>query len=216
VTNQELNALLGLSPQAKLDLVGPSTIHTLNDTDVRRDLADLPRRRPDLLALEAGYRSQDERYRQAILRQFPSIDIGFDRSRDTSNVNTYGFDISISLPIFNRHRGVVAVEKATRQRLHDEYSARLFSARAEINRIQLDQTILERRRHQLEHVNATMSQTSQAAEAAHARGDLSDIAYLSRQAAWLDNSLALLGVNRYIQEQQVALRILVGSQPQTD
>ncbi len=59
-------------------------------------------RRPDLLGLEAGYRAQDQRYRAALLAQFPALNVGFTRGRDNAGVYSSGIGITLSLPVFNR------------------------------------------------------------------------------------------------------------------
>ncbi len=209
-TGQALNSLLGLSARARLDLVGPSAIPAVTDTAVRRDLAELPRRRPDLLALAAGYQSQEAHYRQAILQQFPAIDVGFVRARDTGGVNTRGFRISLTLPIFNRNRGNIAIEKATRRRLHDEYAARLMSARADIERILQDQALLQSQRREIEQGIALAAQTLKRADAALAQGDLSETDYVLLKTAWLNRRLDLLNLNQSLLEQQAALQTLMG------
>ncbi|WP_449424040.1 hypothetical protein [Rhodanobacter lindaniclasticus] len=56
----------------------------------------LPWRRPDLLALQAGYQSQQAKLRRAILAQFPALTIGFNTARDTSAVYTHGLSIGIT------------------------------------------------------------------------------------------------------------------------
>lgn len=218
-TGQALNSLLGLSARARLDLVGPAAIPTVSDAAVHGDLGELPRRRPDLLALAAGYESQEARYRQAILQQFPAINVGFVRARDTGGVNTRGFQISLTLPIFNRNRGNIAIEKATRLRLYDEYSARLMSARADIERILQDQALLQRQRGEIEQGIALTAQTLAGADAALARGDLSETDYVLLKSAWLNRRLDLLGVEQTLLEQQAALQTLLGgplpAQPRT-
>ncbi|MFX6036309.1 TolC family protein, partial [Acinetobacter baumannii] len=40
--------------------------------------------------------------------------------------------IDFTLPLWNRNRGGIAVERATRKALKSDYEARLFNARAEI------------------------------------------------------------------------------------
>ena len=209
-TAQALNALLGLSPRARLDLVGASAVPQVSTAGVRRDLAELPRRRPDLLALKAGYDSEEARMRQAILQQFPALNIGFVRARDTGGVNTRGFQVSLTLPIFNRNRGNIAIEKATRQRLHDEYAARLMSARADVERILQDQVLLERQRGEIEQGIALTAQTLKGADAALARGDLSETDYVLLKTAWLNRRLDLLAIDETLQEQQAALQTLLG------
>ena len=96
--------------------------------------AGLEDRRLDLLALKLGYDSQEASLRAEILAQFPKISLGFAHARDTGNVITSGPALTIDLPVFDRNQGRIAVEHATRQQLFDEYSARLFTARADVAR----------------------------------------------------------------------------------
>ena len=98
----------------------------------------LAERRLDLLALKKGYESQEAGVRAAILSQFPKINIGLTHAGDTTNVVSTGFAVTIDLPFFDRKQGQIALEQATRNQLFDEYMARLFEARSEINRILLD------------------------------------------------------------------------------
>jgi cobalt-zinc-cadmium efflux system outer membrane protein len=98
-------------------------------------LEGLAKRRLDLLALRRGYESQEAAVRAAVLEQFPKIGIGPTISRDTDNVRTTGFGLNIVLPIFNRNQGKIAEERATRQRLFDEYVNRVFEARSDIGLI---------------------------------------------------------------------------------
>jgi hypothetical protein len=67
--------------------------------------------------MKAGYASQDETLRAAILAQVPRIGLGFTRAGDTSNVQTLGFGITLDLPTFDRNQGNIATERATRQKL---------------------------------------------------------------------------------------------------
>ncbi len=93
---------------------------------------DMERYRPDLLALQMGYKSQEERLRAAILRQFPNISIGFQQASDNTNVHTTGFGVTVDLPIFDHNQGNIAIQKASRQALFDAYAARVFAARSDI------------------------------------------------------------------------------------
>ncbi|MHB8428591.1 MAG: TolC family protein, partial [Acidiferrobacterales bacterium] len=149
-TRHDLTALLGLAPEAKLELAGIPALPPLNRRAVIAVLPDLARRRPDLLALRAGYQAQEERVREAILAQFPAISIGIRRSRDNTDVYSEGFGVSISLPIFNRNRGGIAVARATRRRLYDDFRLRLDTAYSQVRRI-LDAQRLQQR--QLQEVN---------------------------------------------------------------
>ncbi len=95
-------------------------------------LEGLAQRRLDLLALRHGYDSQEAAIRVAIMEQFPRISIGPTFSRDTDNMRTTGFGLNIELPIFNRNQGKIAHERATRQKLFDEYVSRVFETRSDI------------------------------------------------------------------------------------
>jgi cobalt-zinc-cadmium efflux system outer membrane protein len=69
------------------------------------------------------------------MEQFPRISIGPMIGRDTDNVKTTGFGLSIELPIFNRNQGKIARARATRQELFDEYVNRVFRAQSDIEMI---------------------------------------------------------------------------------
>ena len=95
-------------------------------------MKDMERYRPDLLALQLGYKSQEQRLRAAILRQFPNISIGFQQASDNTNVHTTGFGVTVDLPIFDRNQGNIAIQKATRRVLFDAYTARVFNGRSDV------------------------------------------------------------------------------------
>lgn len=212
-TAQSLRALLGLSARAELDLVGPVTLPSIDDDAASRGLAALPARRPDLLALQAGYRSEDLRYRQAILEQFPALGVGVQRSRDTGGTNTRGLAISITLPLFNRNRGHIAIERATRTELHDEYALRLEHARAEVGDVLADRALLLARHDEIEGAIATSTNVQEAASQARVHGDLSEAAYLRIETPLLAARLDLAVVDRNLQDADVALLTLLGVPP---
>ena len=128
-----LNGILGLPPSEKIPLQKkispplPKTILAINQL-----MTGIQNRRLDLLALQAGYESQEETLRAAIQAQFPKIALGLAQLRDTGNILTSGLTVGISLPFFDRNQGIIAIERATRKQLYDEYQARLFEARAQI------------------------------------------------------------------------------------
>lgn len=98
-------------------------------------LAGLANRRLDLVALRIGYQSQEQTLRAAVLGQFPRITTGIGQARDTGNIVTQGFSLTIGLPFFDLNQGRIAVEQATRQQLFDEYAARLFDARSSVAKL---------------------------------------------------------------------------------
>ena len=99
---------------------------------VQELMAGIEDRRLDLLALKIGYDSQEETVRAAVLGQFPKITLGGTQARDTGNVVSGGPFVTIDLPVFDRNQGNIAIERATRDQLFDEYVARLFDAESNI------------------------------------------------------------------------------------
>ncbi|MDE2093758.1 MAG: TolC family protein, partial [Burkholderiales bacterium] len=87
---EDLNALLGLRAGTRLKLVDDATAGgaPVDAAAVAARLRELPQRRPDLLALQAGYAAQDQRLRQAILAQVPAQNLGLSRARDTAGLQT--------------------------------------------------------------------------------------------------------------------------------
>lgn len=212
-TQQAMKALLGLSPHAELDLTEPAKVPTVSAAEVARDLAALPRRRPDLLALAAGYRSADARYRQAIQQQFPAIQVGFTRARDADAISTRGFQISLTLPLFNRNRGHIAIAKATRQELHDAYSVRLMTAQADIEHILQDQKLLQQQRVELQRSLASATKTVAEVHVIAKPGDVSEASELRLEVDAFDRRLDMLTLDETLLEQDVALQALLGWAP---
>ena len=171
-TRYDLNALLGLSPDVKLDLVGNVELPEPDQETIETNLEQLPERRPDLLALQAGYASQEERFRKAVLAQFPALTIGLTRARDTTGVYTSGFGITLSLPFFDRNQGAIAIEKATRKRLYDEYQARLNGAYSQIKDLLEQSRLVNRQYKEVKSAIPDMEQTAKRAKTALDSGNL--------------------------------------------
>lgn len=210
-THHDLNALLGLSPTVQLQLAGSEDISALSDATLDAALVKLAQRRPDLIALQAGYEAQEQKYRAAILSQFPSLSVGFVRARDTSNIYTSGFQINLSLPIFNRNQGNVAIEKATRQRLRDEYQSRLNQAYADVAHIRADSEILTQQLQQTEAALPDVDLAAQHAATAYAQHDLVLGAYTDAQSAALTKRVDVATLRESLAEQRVGLQALLGS-----
>ncbi len=212
-TNQnrhDLNALLGLAPEVAVPLRGAATLPALDEAAVNAALPDLARRRPDLIALEAGYRAQDQRYRGAILAQFPALNVGLTRARDSSNVYSTGIGITLSLPIFNRNRGNIAIELATRRKLHDEYQARLNKSTSEIHRILDEQRINAHQLAEVERGIADLALAGRRAEGALRAGNLDALAFANLQSTLLAKEIEQVDLQQAMLEQRVALQTLIG------
>lgn len=206
----ELHLLLGLAPAAPLPLVGAPYRATPTAAELNVALDTLPQRRPDLLALQAGYASQQEKLRAAILAQFPALNIGFNTARDTSAVDTHGLSIGITLPLFDRNRGNMAIERATRAQLHDDYTARVLTTRSDIRRIDADLATLDTQVDQLQTHVHELDQARDAADRAWRAGALDWPTWLAIRSNALAADLDLLATRQERARQSIALETLLG------
>lgn len=210
-----LTLLLGLNEHTELRLVddpAATTAEQMLPADIDQRLAALPARRPDLMALRIGYQAEETKLRQAVLKQFPTISFGLSYARDTSNITTRGYSVGFTLPLFDRGRGAIAVETATRQRLFDEYQSRLAAARSEVDRIRLDLPDLIRRTQQAERDSQRLHLEQQVATQSFADGMLDWNAYVTLSTASIARRMEAVQLALTLQEQQEMLRTLLGSE----
>lgn len=213
LAEHDLHGLLGFDASVPLNLAGgPFAIDSANG-EVQRALGDMPERRPDLLALQAGYRAQDQKLRAAILAQFPAVTVGFVKARDNGNISSKGLSISLSLPLFGGNRGNIAIERATRQQLHDEYSARLLTDRNDVQRLVADLRSDRRQRMALATHATQLAQAREQARINYAAGRLDWTTYLAMRASSLAADTALLALDENTHETAIALDALVGAWP---
>ena len=167
--------------------------------------------RLDLLALQAGYRSQEAATRMAIMDAFPSLALTVTYAQDTAGNRTIGPSANVALPLFNRNRGGVASASATRDQLRAEYAARIFQTRADIAAL-VDAIRMEaaRRREiaaQTAPVRAIVARTEDAAK----RGDIAVAAAETARQTLNDKEAALAALDQSIAEQLVTLELAVGA-----
>jgi outer membrane protein, heavy metal efflux system len=206
----DLRLLLGLGPDAPLHLVGPSFEVSPTPEQVDAALASLPQRRPDLLALQAGYKAQEATLRGAIRAQFPALTFGVDRQADNGDIQSHGINIGLSLPLFDRNRGNIAIEKATRQQLKDDYESRMLTTRSDIRQLILSQNTLRRQRDQLQAQSARLDEARSAAEIAWQKGLLDWPTYLSIRANALSADMDYIAARDQQSQQAIALETLLG------
>jgi outer membrane protein TolC len=206
----DLNALLGLAPDVVVALVGPAAVPLLDDAAVERLLPDLPRRRPDLVALQAGYAAQELRYRVAVLAQFPNLGVGLTRARDATNVHTAGAGVTLTLPLFNRNRGAIAVERATREQLRAEYEQRLNAATGDVHRILAEQRIDRRQLAEVDQGLAELARAAARSNAAFTAHNVDALAVATLQASLVAKRVEQVNLEQAMLEQQVALQMLIG------
>jgi len=212
-TNQnrhDLNLLLGLSPQAQVKLRDGASLPELNDAAIVEEIAHLPQRRPDLLALQSGFEAQDQRYRAALIAQFPALNIGFTRARDNTGVYSNGLGVTLSLPLLNRNRGNVAIEQTTRDKLVDEYQQRLDSANSDIHRILSERRINQRQLGEIQASLPHLTSMANNADTAWQKNIVDTLIVTGAHTTLLARQTEEINLQQAMLEQRVALLTLVG------
>lgn len=208
-TGHALHLLLGLAPEAPLSIQVPSPAPLMALSALRARLSEVSRRRPDLLALKAGYQSQEARVRAAILSQFPSVSIGIRRARDTSSVDTGGFTIGLNLPLFSGSRGAIALERATREQLRAEYQARLDQTAVDIDKLYRLQGIVAGQRARLDEYLPDLGRFVEQARGAYQRNDIDALTFLNMEMTWINKRLERIQLDQAQWETAVALQTLL-------
>jgi outer membrane protein TolC len=209
-TRYDLLGLLGLAPNVKLVFKKSPGSQTFSDAELKAALTELPRRRPDLVALQAGYRSQEQLVRRAILAQFPALNVGFNQARDTGDVDSVGFGINIGLPLFNRNRGEIAAQRATRVQLHAEYQARIDRAFIEAHRAWTNARLLSRQLRAARARLPDLAAMTAKAQAGFDAGNLDPLIYITLETNWLAKRSEVIRLEQSLREAQIGLETLLG------
>jgi len=207
---QDLAGLLGLASEVEIPIAYPSPIATTDATLVTGRLEDIAAYRPDLIALRAGYESQEQKVRQSVLAQFPAMTVGGNYGRDTGNVKTAGVDVSMEIPIFNHNQAGISIEQATRAKLAAEFRARLIFAKNELMSLIAQQGLAEKQRVQKAKQFAADSALVPRLRAALARHDIDALTYVEAVAAQNGKEQELIALESSIAAQNLAIQTLSG------
>ncbi len=211
LTRHELNALLGLRPDVQLHLIGTTEIKPLSKDEFDRAITALPHRRADLLALQAGYQSQEELLRRAILAQFPTLSAGVDLERDpVEGVNAFGPEVSLSLPIFNRNQGQIAIERATRAVMWQQYQEQLDSAESQADEVWKASRIMAAQLRDLDAQLPVLEQTAAAEEESFRQDNLNAALYVTTRSALLAKETEAIRLGASLANARSALSTLLG------
>lgn len=205
----ELDKLLGLPPETLLTLTAPPLPPPPPAAQALFALARA--KRADLAALRAGYASQEAAVHKAILDQFPSLSLTVNANRDSAGNLLVGPAVDFTLPLWNRNRGGIAVERATRAALKAEYDARLFQTRAEIAAAVSGIAVARRQRAAVLADLPALERFAAANRRAAARGDLAQSAAETAEQALRDKQAELAQDDEAIREQTIALELLTGT-----
>ncbi|MHB1949624.1 MAG: TolC family protein, partial [Gammaproteobacteria bacterium] len=208
----QLNQLLGLPPDKKVAInVKPISFMPL---DINKLFEEAEVCRLDLLALQAGYLSQEAILYEAILGQFPHFTLDIIKGRDNTNVHSIGPAVGFDLPIINRNRGVIAIAKATREQLYLEYIARLNQTRTDIATLVTELKIINSEENILKKQLPEMRKAERLMREGVNKGNITLITYESVLTSLLTNQLRLLTLEQTTTEQLIGLQIAIGKYQQ--
>ena len=206
-----LNRAVGYPPEEQVPLRDEMRLPALLEPPTGASLlANLEDRRLDLLALKRGYDSQDATLRAAILAQFPRISLGPTIARDTSNVKSIGLGMTIDLPLFDRNQAVIATEKATRQKLFDEYVDRVAAARSEIATALSDIRSLNASIAAGESALSARRQLADVYRASFTRGDVDVLNLYGVETSLWQKQLEVIKLKQQLVESWIALQLAAG------
>lgn len=212
LTRHALNQLLGLEPGVQLRLIGPVNDMLLSQDRFESAVASLPHHRADLLALKAGYASQEQSVREAILAQFPALRVGVAQSRDpVEGVNFFAIPtVTLTLPLFNRNRGQIAIQRATRAVLHQTYEARLDQATGDANQVWEAARILQAQLHDLDARLPALQEAARAAKQNYQQYRLDEGLYVSLESNYFAAQAEAIRLRASLESAQSALKTLLG------
>ena len=209
-----LRELLGLKPEVRVPLAPLGAPEIADRNAIAAAAARLPAVRPDLRALQAGYRSQEEQVRIAVLSQFPNVVVGFNRARDFSDVHSLGGAVSLTLPLFDRGRGQIAIQRATRAQLRAEYQARLDQASADLWQLWSEMRELRGELADLDARLPRLKTSVDNAERAYASGSFPAANYLALVNAYFSAQSNHFDVLQSLWTDSIALAAVAGTQVQ--
>lgn len=209
-TRLTLNQTLGATPEQRLPFAATSTSRDFSTLDTNSLFETARSERLDLRALRAGYESQQAETRHTILAQYPLPVLTLNRARDTTPIYSKGASLALTLPLWNRNRGAIAVAEATREQLRIEYESRLHEIRAEIAaqlaELQRSATQSELLQQQLQKMQPEIQALNNAVQ----HGDIALVTYETARAAYLDKQIANLALAQAAAEGEVTLELTVG------
>jgi len=173
-------------------------------------LAGLEERRLDLVALKYGYESQEANLRSAVWAQFPKIGLNVNQARDTTPVKTRGYGVTVDLPVFDRNQGQIAIARATRQQLFDEYVARVAEARSQVGQILEQLEVIRRQLRAVEESLPDLDRMNQAFNRALSSRNADLLAARDAQGAQASRRIERSQLRQQALELGVALEIATG------
>jgi outer membrane protein TolC len=132
------------------------------------------------------------------------------RASDTTNVHSTGFNVGVDVPIFDRNQGVIATERATRQRLRDEYNQRVFEARSDVATAIADIRSLDRQIAAAEEALPLLEKLVSSAQTAIEQRNADVLSYYTARSNLLQKRIQLIKLKEQLLEAHTALEIASG------
>jgi outer membrane protein TolC len=205
---QSLDALLGLVPHVRFAIAAPDLPPT--PPDLKPLVERLPEARPDLVALQLGYRSSEASARAAILGQFPTFVFGGSWTSDTTQVRSAGPTATFDLPIFNRNQGQIGKSRAKRLALHEQYLARLDSAVGTVRGLAAQEGQLSEELRRAGQAAASADALARTARSAYVQGNLDQRSLADYETTALQRGLEIIDLERTIGEDEIRLSVELG------
>jgi len=145
-----------------------------------------------------------------VLAAFPKITAGYARNTDTTDVHTQGFVIEVELPLFDRNQGSIADERATRERLKDEYAQRVFEARNDVASAIADIRSLNAQIAAAQEAVPLLERLASVAQTAAASGNADVLSYYEARSSLLEKRLEVIKLEEELMEAKTALELASG------
>jgi len=208
---QRLNRALGLKPDESIKLQQDIALTDEWAAPAYDKLTqNLSHRRLDLMALQQGYKNQDEQVHIAVLQQFPKISIGFLQTKNNSAYYTLGAGVTVTLPVFDQNQGQIALAEATRQQLFDEYTNRVFQSQADIAELLVNITSLNKQIQAIHQALPDLENLVNAYKLAIENGQIDVLNYYVSWNNLTDKQIELLALQLQLVEARIALEIATG------
>jgi len=212
-----LNLALGQPADAPLQLKrGSAAAELTRDTLARgapQLLNGLERRRLDLVALRLGYESEEATLRAAVKAQFPKLGLSFGRANDTSDVRTRSYGLTLDLPVFDRGQGQIAIAKATRQQLFDEYVARVAEARGEVTQALADATATRTQLQSVQESIPALEQLAKDTELAFRSNNVDILTYREARSSLASRRMEVSRLQQALLELELGIEIAAALPP---
>ncbi|MBI5016183.1 MAG: hypothetical protein HZB55_11955 [Deltaproteobacteria bacterium] len=148
-----------------------------------------------------------------MLGQFPGVEAKVRGARGTDRVRTLGVSIGLRLPFFDRNRGAIAVEEATRERLRLEYRARLARAEGDVHRLWTEDRLAQADLRKLREGLPELESAAWDADRAYDSQDLTGPVRLGTVDAYLRSAYDAEDRTQGVLETCVALQTVLGPPP---